>query len=374
MNSSIMFSHMGNLANLSDTQTRSITPENPDGAKAGGARLEPKDGTAYESSKDLGRGWKVNPFIHIKRDEVITIAEIDGPGNIQHIWLTPTGHWRHAIIRIYWDHQEHPSVECPIGDFFANGWQDYAQVNSLAINVNPGSGLNSFWPMPFQKHCRITIENVGWEDIRLYYQVTYALGKLSQDIAYFHAYFNRSNPVLKGDVHHILPQMQGQGHFVGTYICWQVNHDGWWGEGEVKFYLDGDEEFPTICGTGLEDYFLGSYNFDATFCSRTLRGYQAYTGPYTGMPQVIRPDGEYKSNQRFGMYRWHIADPIRFQKDVKATVQSLGWRRGENEQQLRYAQLQDDVSSVAFWYQTLPGQVLPKLQHRDELEIIESSI
>ncbi|WP_200761199.1 glycoside hydrolase family 172 protein [Poriferisphaera corsica] len=361
---------MGNLANLSRSKTRSITPENMNGEKAGGARAEVGEGSASDSNDVLGKGWKVNPYIHVKSGEIATIAEINESGTIQHIWMTPTGHWKHLILRIYWDDQAYPSVECPLGDFFANGWQDYGQVNSLTVNVNPASGLNCFWPMPFKKCCRMTVENMGDDQLTLFYQITYAVGDVSDDVGYFHAYYNQSRPVLKGDVHTILKGVKGWGQYVGTYITWQVNEDGWWGEGEVKFYMDGDEAYPTICGTGLEDYFLGSYNFDAKFCSATKKGYQAFTGPYAGMPQVIRPDGEYMANQRFGLYRWHVPDPIRFEEDLKVTVQSLGWRKGKNSWGHRYAQRQDHVTSVAYWYQTLPSVKFPELPSKDDLEIV----
>ena len=145
---------------------------------------------------------------------------------------------------------------------------------------------------------------------------------------------------------------------VGTYLAWGVHSTGWWGEGEIKFYLDGDKDFPTICGTGTEDYFCGSYDFEVN--SR----YQEFTTPYSGLAQVIRPDGLYDSQQRFGLYRWHIMDPIRFQKDLKVTIQALGWRSGG-----RYLPLQDDISSVAYWYQKEPHAPFPKLPDRDYLEV-----
>ena len=223
MKNPILFTHMGNLANLSKSKTRSISPENLDGAKAGGARAEIGEGSATEAAKHLGKGWKVNPYIHIKKGETATLADIKESGSIQHIWLTPTGQWRNIILRIYWDDQEHPSVECPIGDFFANGWQDYTQVNSLAVNVNPASGLNCFWPMPFKKRCRMTLENRDIKNMCLYYQITYTLGDIPDDVGYFHAYFNRSDPVLRGDVHTILKDVKGWGQYVGTYIAWHVN-------------------------------------------------------------------------------------------------------------------------------------------------------
>jgi hypothetical protein len=229
------------------------------------------------------------------------------------------------------------------------------------VAVNPGSAFNSYWAMPFRKSCRITLENIDVAPMTLYYQVTYALTDIPADAAYLHAQFRRSNPLPFKQDHVILDGVRGQGHYVGTYLAWGVNNTGWWGEGEIKFFMDGDGEFPTICGTGTEDYFCGSYNFE----SRETRQYQEFSGPYTGLSQVIRPDGVYQSQQRFGLYRWHIMDPIRFQKDLKVTIQALGWKSGG-----RYLPLQDDISSTAFWYQAEPHAPFPKLPSKDELEII----
>jgi len=157
--------------------------------------------------------------------------------------------------------------------------------------------------------------------------------------------------------------VSGKGHYVGTYMAWGVNNNGWWGEGEIKFYMDGDKDFPTICGTGTEDYFCGSYGFHVTGPDGKRR-YGEYTTPYAGMPQVIRPDGLDVANTRFGLYRWHIMDPVRFDKDLRVTIQALGWRSGG-----RYLPLQDDIASVAFWYQTEPHAKFPKLPDKDYLEI-----
>jgi hypothetical protein len=227
--------------------------------------------------------------------------------------------------------------------------------------VNPGSAFNCYWEMPFRKRCRITLTNLADEGMRVYYQVNYTLTDVPEDAAYFHAQFRRTNPLPYKDVYTILDGVQGAGQFVGTYMAWGVNNTGWWGEGEIKFFMDGDDEFPTICGTGTEDYFCGSYNFE----NKAERQYQEFSTPYAGLPQVIRPDGVYRSQQRFGLYRWHIMDPVRFEQDLKITMQALGWRSGG-----RYLPLQDDIASVAYWYQTLPTAPFPELPARDCLEVI----
>jgi len=351
---------LGSLFRLSDAKTRSISPENLTGEKGKGGMAKIGEGSASHAAELLGQGWKVNPYIVIKAGTTFEIANIEGSGAIQQIWMTPTGAWRHTIMRIYWDDMEQPSVECPVGDFFCNGWGSFAPVVSLPICVNPGSAFNSYWIMPFRKRCRITMENLDSRDMVLYYQINYTLTEIPEDAAYFHAQFRRVNPLPYKEVYTILDGVKGKGHYVGTYMAWGVNNNGWWGEGEIKFYIDGDKDFPTICGTGTEDYFCGSYNFE----NKATRQYQEFTTPYSGLCQVIRPDGVYNSQTRFGMYRWHITDPVRFENDLKVTIQALGWRRDGH-----YLPLKDDIASVAFWYQTLPAAPFPKLPSLDELEV-----
>jgi len=350
--------NMGNLSRLSKAKTRSISPENFTGEKGKGGMSA--DGPALNAARELGQGWKVSPYVRIQPKTVFTLAEIQGPGAIQHIWMTPTGTWRYSIIRFYWDGETAPSVEVPVGDFFATGWGQYAQVTSLPVCVNPGSAFNCYWEMPFRKSCKITMENLDEAQMTLYYQIDHSLTDIPKDAAYFHAQFRRVNPLPYKNVYTILDGVKGWGQYVGTYMAWGVNNNGWWGEGEIKFFLDGDREFPTICGTGTEDYFCGSYNFE----NRTTRQYQEFCTPYSGLSQVIRPDGVYQSQQRFSLYRWHIMDPIRFEQDMKVTIQALGWRSGG-----RYLPLQDDIASTAFWYQAEPHAPFPKLPEKDYLEI-----
>jgi len=350
--------NMGNLFLLSDAKSRSISPENFTGEKGRGGMAKLGEGSASNAARDLGLGWKVNPFIKIAKGETFTLAEIDGSGAIHHIWMTPTGNWRFSILRIYWDDEKDPSVECPVGDFFGMGWGEYAPLQSLAVCVNPGSAFNCYWQMPFRKKCKITMQNIDEKEMSLYYQIDYCLTEVPKNASYFHAQFHRTNPLKYKDVYTIVDQIKGKGQYVGTYLAWQVNNNGWWGEGEIKFFMDGDKEFPTICGTGTEDYFCGSYNFDRN------GKYTEFCTPYAGLHQVIRPDGAYKSNQRFGLYRWHITDPIRFENDLKVTIQALGWTGNG-----RYLPLQDDIASVAFWYQTEPHQSFSALPSKDELEV-----
>ena len=352
---------LGTLSLLSAAKSRSISPENISGEKGKGAMCDLEKGSAQRAARELGKGWKVNPYIVIKPHETFEIANIEGSGAIQHIWMTPTGKWRNTIIRFYWDGQSQPSVECPVGDFFCSGWQCYHQISSLAVCVNPGSAFNCYWNMPFRKNCRITLENRDDENVTYYYQIDYSLYPVPEECIYFHAQFRRVNPLPYKKVHTILDYVMGKGQYVGTYMALGVNNNGWWGEGEIKFYLDGDYEYPTICGTGTEDYFCGSYDFEDPY---TKDRYLSFTTPYTGFHEIKR-DELYKSQKRFGMYRWHITDPIRFDLELKVTMQALGWREGG-----RYLPLQDDIASVAFWYQTLPTMAFPVLPDKDYLEVI----
>lgn len=353
--------NLGNLSRISDARTRSISPENFTGEPGGGGRAREGTGAAYAA--DLGGlGWKVSPSVHIEPGEVFTMADIEGPGAIQSIWLTPTGRWRDSILRFTWDDQAHPSIECPVGDFFAMHWQKYAALDSLAVCVNPGSAFNCYWEMPFRRRARVSLENRGTERMTLYYQINYTLTDVPEDAAYLHAQFRRVNPLPYKEVYTIVDGIEGRGHYVGTSMGWGVNNSGWWGEGEIKFFLDRDAEFPTLCGTGTEDYFCGSYNFDL---GKEEGGYARFTTPYAGLHQILRPDGRYRSQQRFGMYRWHIPDPIRFRERLRVTIQALGWRSGP-----RYLALQDDICSVAFWYQTLPSAPFPALPEPDALEVL----
>ncbi len=359
--------NMGNLSRLSDAKTRSISPENFTGEKSKGGMADPVKSkgqrnvaNAADQAADLGLGWKVNPFIIINSGETFTIAEMEGPGAVQHIWMTPTGNWQFSIIRFYWDDEKTPSIEAPIGAFFGMGWNEFAPLNSLAVTVNPGSAFNCYWKMPFRKKCKITVENVNpTESMRLYYQVDYTLTDIGQDEAYLHAQYRRSRST-SGSSHTILDGVKGKGHYVGTYMAVGVNNNGWWGEGEIKFFMDGDKDFATIVGTGTEDYFCGSYNFE----NQVTHQYQEFSTAYAGLHQVIRPNGLYKSQQRFGMYRWHILDPVRFESDLKITIQDLGWRHSG-----RYLAQQSDIITVAFWYQREPHATFPQLPSREKLEV-----
>lgn len=353
-------SDMSNLYRLSNAKSRSICAENFTGEKGKAGMAE--EGTGKNCARDLGNGWKISPSVVIKAHSTFCAADIQDSGAIKHIWMTlsdkPNAN-RFTILRIYWDNEEFPSVECPVGDFFASAYHGYAQVTSLAVCSNPRSAYNCYWEMPFKKACRITVENLDDEDIVLYYQVDYILTEIPEDAGYFHAQFKRTNPLPYKNDYIILDNISGKGQYIGTYLAWGVNNNGWWGEGEIKFFMDGDTDYPTICGTGTEDYFCGSYNFDVN------GQYTEFTTPYTGLARVIRPDGLYSASQRFSLYRWHITDPIYFENDLRVTIQALGWRSGG-----RYLPLKDDIASTAFYYLSVPTRLASALPEKDCLEII----
>lgn len=355
---------LGNLSRLSQAETRSISAENMKGAKGMGGMAT--EGTGMVAAKEMGQGWKISPCIDVPGASKVTLAEIAGPGAIQHIWITVDPRtWRHLILRFYWDDEATPSIETPLGDFFCNGWCVRCNVNSLPVAVNPAGGFNSYWEMPFRRSARITLENLSPDTVGgFFYQITYTLTEIPADCAYFHAQWRRSNPVPEMQVHTLVDGIRGQGHYVGTYLAWGVNQNGWWGEGEMKFYIDGDSEWPTICGTGTEDYFGGAWGFEFP-----QGQYGLYSTNFLGMPQIIQPDGLWVSQQRFGLYRWHIMDPVRFKQDLRVTIQDLGWR-APREGKGRYLARKDDIASTVFWYQAEPHAPFPLLPGVNDLEVI----
>lgn len=328
------------LPMLSDAETRSISAENPDGARAGGAREEAKPN---DPSSWLGKGWKVRPYLTLPPESTTTLADIQGPGVIQHIWITVDPKlYRDGVLRMYWDGEQNPSVEVPLGDFFCNAHGLRYDVNSMMVCVNPQGGFNCYWPMPFRKSAKITIQNERTEALEgFFYQITYALTAVPDEAAMFHAQWRRSNATREYPEHVILDDVKGKGHYVGTACAWTQLSNGWWGEGEVKFYMDGDKEYPTICGTGTEDYFGGAW----CFADRN------YSTPFLGYPLLRKEPTEVP---RHGLYRWHVLDPIRFRSDLRVTIQALGWWPNA-----KFQPLTDDIATIAYWYQTEPHALFP---------------
>ncbi len=338
---SLMFG-LTDLPLLSDRASRSISAENPEGKPGGGATETPG---LNSPARRLGRGWKVRPCITLCAGTTNTLAEIVGPGTIRHIWMTAdVKAYRDCVLHFFWDDEEHPSVEVPFGDFFANGHGLRYDVNSLPVVVNPSGGFNCYWPMPFRKSCKVTVENQRREDIEgFFYQIDYELGEVPAEAAYFHAQWHRAVADRRHPEHVILGSAAGRGHYVGTFLAWTQLSDGWWGEGEMKFFIDGDAEHPTICGTGTEDYVGGAWGF----------GGRTYSTPFLGYPLNHKEPGQVPKH---GLYRWHVLDPVRFQKGLRVTIQALGWWPDGTFQPLA-----DDIASVGYWYQTEPHVSLPPL-------------
>ena len=356
--------NLSDISKLSNAKTRSITAENVYGEKGKGGMAEisgeiqpevaqiGQDWRRSEWAVDLGRGWKVRPCIVLPPEKTTVLMDIDGPGVIQHIWMTfNLKHCRDLILRIYWDNEKKPSVEVPLGDFFCSGTGEKVNIFALPINVNPSNGMNCYFPMPFRKHAKITIENrFPIEVTGFFYAINYALTEIDDNEAYFHAQFRHMAPVPERQDFVILDDVLGKGQFVGCYMTWRQSQKGWWGEGEIKIFLDGDREFPTICGTGTEDYFGGAWGFGENF-----------SAPFLGYPSG-KCDGN--PGNLHSLYRFHIMDPVRFEKDIRINIQALGWLN-----RYRYAHLRDTITSTAYWYQTEPhNEKFPMLPDKVSLD------
>jgi hypothetical protein len=341
-------------------ESRSISHENRTGAKGAGGQA----GKGRKGSAALG------PFA---KDEVFTMAEIEGPGCIRHIWITtPPGDPeadRNIILRFYWDGQETPSVEAPLGDFFGMAHGRRRHFESELTCMPEGRGLSCFYPMPFARGARLTAHNDSGRELPcLFYQVDYTVGDPAPE-AYFHAQFRRQNPTELKQDYVILDGVEGAGRFLGCVIGIRTLDRYWWGEGEAKFYIDGDSDFPTICGTGSEDYACSAWGIG-----------QHYTR-YHGCPLYVHgPDDDLDA--LISYYRWHVLDPIYFRRDIRVTMQQMGGSRvvdilprvesgeievpfpiGEGAAFTLFERV-DDYSSTAFWYQTLPTRPFPTLPDR----------
>jgi len=352
---------LNSLTIQKDVETFSLSAENPMGEKGKGAMALVGEGSASAAAKDLGQGWKVNPYIISKAKSTSVLADIRGQGAIKHIFITESAKaGRDLILRIYFDDCKNPAVHVPLSDFFLNADNhSFAQINSLPICFNPNRAMNCYFEMPYFKSFRMEIDNLSDSDCRIYYQIDCEKKRIDPKSLYFHAMFNRVNPLPYKEVYTILEKIKGNGVYVGTYMHWNVKSNGWWGEGEIKFYIDGDKEFPTVCGTGTEDYFCGAWDFEIN------NKYIPFSSPYTGLSKVGYTDETYHSQRYFDMYRFHITDPIYFKKDLKVTMQALGWRNDG-----RYLPLQDDISSVAYWYSDNLDNDYPPFPSKDDLELI----
>ncbi len=348
--------NLDTIFQIRNAQSRSISAENPDGARAGGGRATAETtlhpGSA-DAARELGQGWKVSPCASIPAGSVFTMARITGPGVVRHVWITVAPEFlRNLALEVYYDGASTPGISVPLGDFFCQAWGVRSAVLAIPVNVNSSGGMNSFWPMPFCSSIEMRVRNDGATDCEhFFYTVNYTLEEVADDAAYLQASWQRTNPLVPGTDLTIVGEATGRGHFVGCFLAWQQNSSGWWGEGEVKVFLDDDDEFPTICGTGTEDYFGGAWCFDDG----------DYSAPYMGFRSMIGTTATVGA--RMGMYRFHLPDPIHFATRLRVTCQGLGWRSGH-----RYHQVQDDVAATAWWYQQAPLSAVPELPDADSRE------
>ena len=301
-------------------------------------------------------------FRRIEPGGTLTLMDANGPGVLTHIWITvasPEGyHLKKLVLRIYWDNESAPSVEAPLGDFFGLGLGDYHRWESELLSVGSDKALNSFFPMPFQKHARIAVSNEGKEKVdNFYFNLDYRA--LSQSLPagtlYLHAQYRQAQPNygwtsdwqsngdpkvdnkpnLDGKGNYVWMDATGRGHFVGVTMSVFQNQDGWWGEGDDMFFVDG-ESLPSVNGTGSEDYFLGAWDFGGHPFS-----YRLYGAPLVG---------EERAGGKSSVYRFHLDSPITFTKSIRATIE-----HGHANHR------SDNFYSVAYWYQTEPHAPFPAL-------------
>ncbi|MEN8123093.1 MAG: glycoside hydrolase family 172 protein [Bacteroidota bacterium] len=358
---------INNLFDLSSNlQSRSISFENPTG--------EPGEGG--KAASEIGVGRKGAPRKLIEPGETVTLCDINQAGTIRHIWMT--GEWtvfpwedqnnteliernkllRSTVIRAYWDEQEHPSIECPLGDFMGIAHATVTSYQSAVHSVGQNAAFNIWLPMPFTKGAKITLTNDSEKAFYLYYQIDYTINdKHEEDVGRLHVSFRRENPTTPKEDFEIMPKRTGKGRFIGAVIGVRTLYRKWWGEGEIKFFMDGDTEFPTICGTGSEDYVGLSYRIQQTpflyhGCNLNFMSDSVFTVPdyKTGVPRET-------SHEFISMYRWHITDPIYWKEDCTVTIQQIG---------CCYYERRDDWSAAAFWYEPIPSTPLPELPSKEE--------
>jgi hypothetical protein len=328
----------GQLYDLgTSSESRSASFENPKGEKGQGGM----------ASNELGVGRKGFPAKNLAPGETVVLCDIEASGTIRHIWMTGnfkdnTTTLRSMVIRAYWEHQEHPSIECPLGDFMGSAHGRINAYQSAVHSTGINAALNLWLAMPFREHAKVTLSNEGAENVTVFYQVDYTIGdRHPADLGRLHVCFRRENPTTLKEDFEILPKRTGKGRYIGAVLGIRPSEEHWWGEGEIKIYMDGDADFPTICGTGSEDYVCLSYGMQQT--------------PYLYHGCSWNQDG-YVS-----MYRWHLQDPVFWKKECRITIQQIGYdhsRIGETGTALY--ERADDWSSATFWYETVPSDPLPE--------------
>lgn len=295
-------------------------------------------------------------FRRINPRQTLELGKIEGHGRITHIWFTIAApspdHLRELVLRIYWDGAEKPAVECPLGDFYGLGFGRYVEYKSAPIAIGGIKALNCYWPMPFAKGARLTMTNEGSKPVgSCYFNIDYRLDERERpEIRYFHTQYRQAYPVEAGK-DYVLVDTKGAGHYVGTFMSVMANSDGWWGEGNDKFYVDGDPK-PTIEGTGSEDYFCGAWDFQ-----------HAFWNPYNGVPLY---DNKEKGGEKRGIlntcYRWHLMDPVPFKSSLRVAIEHGSSGPNDDRKPLR-----NHYSSIAYYYLDKPegdGEPLPPYAQR----------
>lgn len=325
-----------------DLESRAISFENPTGERGRGGM----------AASPLGVGRKGSPARRLAPGESIVLCDIDGPGTIRHIWATTLNIpilFRGAVIRAWWDGQEHPGIEAPLGDFFGFAHGKVMPYQSAVHSVGEKAGMNLWLPMPFTRHARITLTNESKMPMLFFYQIDLTLGdRHPNDVGRLHTLFRRENLTSPGKDFELLPLRHGKGRLLGSVIGVRYLDPLWWGEGEMKAFIDGDKEFPTICGTGAEDYVGLSF------------GMQQTPFLYHGCSLF--------ENQFVSMYRWHIPDPLLWKKDIRVTIQQIGVRGTPlsfDDYMNKLYERADDWSAVTFWYEPIPSEPLPPLPDFD---------
>lgn len=331
----------------SGLETRSISFENPTGERGRGG----------QAASPLGVGRKGSPARALQAGEEVILADIQGNGTIRHIWMTTYPNpvtLRGAIIRVYWDGQEHPSIEAPMGDFFGFAHGATPAFQSAVHSVGEAVGMNIWLPMPFTQSMRITFINESPILMPLFYQIDYTLGdNHAEDVGRLHVLFQRQNPTTAGVDFELMPERRGKGRFIGAVMGVRPLSPSWWGEGAFKFYLDGDTTFPTITGTGAEDYVGLSWGLQPT--------------PFLYHGSTYRETDSSSATGAISMYRWHIMDPVLWQSSGRATIQQIGYKPDPEppktvaEYLANLFEREDDWSAASFWYEAIPSAPLPDL-------------
>ncbi len=311
-------------------QSRSISFENPTGAPGQGGR----------AASSLGIGRKGAASRSIQPNETVGLCDIEGPGMIRHYWMTTSNvpkSLRSVVVRAYWEGQTHPSIECPLGDFMGFAHAKVTAYQSAVHSVGTNRGMNLWLQMPFTKRARITFSNEGDKPVTLFYQIDYTLGdKFPDDVGRLHVLFRRENPTTPKQDFELLPQRRGAGRFIGSVVGIRAMADGWWGEGEIKMYFDGDTEFPSYCGTGTEDYAGLGWGVQPT--------------PY------LYNGCNLDENNFYSIYRWYLPDPIYWRKEARIAIQQIGYKKGSG-----LINRSDDWSCATFWYEQTPSAPLPPM-------------